>query len=61
MELDIIDGSPPLITCKDGNLRIFMEPKKKNGHFKDIQLGDLFEVRLAVLLMCQKRLWCQMF
>jgi len=41
MKLDVIDGSSPLIPCKDGNLRIFME-QIKNGHCKDIQLGDFF-------------------
>jgi hypothetical protein len=47
--LNVIDGSAPLIPCKDGNLRLFME---KEGHCKDIQLGNFFiEVRLVVLLM----------
>jgi hypothetical protein len=41
MKLNVIDGSAPLIPCKEGNLRIFMEQKKKK-HFKDIQLGDFF-------------------
>jgi hypothetical protein len=27
--LDVIDGSAPLIPCKDGNLRLFIEQKKK--------------------------------
>jgi len=39
--LDVIDGSAPLIPCKDGNLRLFIEQKKR-GHCKDIQLGDFF-------------------
>jgi hypothetical protein len=41
MKLDVIDGSAPLIPCKDGNLMIFME-QINIVHCKDVQLGDFF-------------------
>jgi hypothetical protein len=57
MKLDVSDECAPLISSKDGNLRIFME--QKSVILRTVQVGDFLELKLAVLLIFYKRFWCQ--